>query len=98
MSGVTTATVLAGAGLALTAGSTIYTMLGQKPGGGGAGATPPVAAPPEVPKLEDPSIAAASALQASNAARAQGQSSTILTSGLGDTSKATTAKKALLGG
>lgn len=93
-------TILAAAGLALTAGTTAASLLSPKGGGGGGGGgsvTPAVAKAPEVPTLEDPAIAAASLLQQTNAANAKGRASTILTSGMGDESAVTTNKKQLLG-
>jgi len=98
MSGVSTATIIAGATLAATAAGTIYTMT-QSRGGGGGGqvTTPPIAEAPTPPKLEDPSVAAAALAQQSAAANARGRASTILTSGMGDQSAVTTNKKQLLG-
>lgn len=52
---------------------------------------------PTVPTVTDPSIAAAAAAQQTAAAQSAGRASTILTSGLGDTSAPTTGKKTLLG-
>jgi hypothetical protein len=49
------------------------------------------------PTVTDPSIAAAAADAQAAAAAAAGRMSTVLTSGLGDTSPATVSKKTLLG-
>ena len=52
---------------------------------------------PPPPKITDPSITAAQAALAANVAQARGRQSTILTSGLGDTTKPSLDKKQLLG-
>lgn len=66
-------------------------------GGGQQQQQPQIINLPPVPQYTDPSIAAAAAAQATAAAAARGRASTIATSGQGDTSIATTAKKSLLG-
>jgi len=53
--------------------------------------------PPPVPSITDPNVQAAAQAQRVAAANAAGRASTILTSGLGDTTEVTTAKKELLG-
>jgi hypothetical protein len=53
--------------------------------------------PAPVPTITDPAVQAAASAQRMAAAQAGGRAATILTSGLGDTSTPTTAKKALLG-
>lgn len=57
---------------------------------------PPAAT--SAPTISDPSVQAAAQVQATSAAQAAGRSSTILTSGQGDTSTATIKKSTLLGG
>lgn len=99
MSGVSTATVIAGVTAAAAVAGTAYTML-TPTGGGSKGAgtpVPDVPPPPKPPKLEDPSIAAAALAQNTASANAMGRASTILTSGSGDASAVTTNKKTLLG-
>ncbi len=60
--------------------------------------TPTQAAPPAPPTVTDPAVQQAANENAAAAASAAGRGSTILTSGLGDTSQATVQKKVLLGG
>lgn len=57
----------------------------------------PPAAPPPQPQRQDPAVAQARKSNRQQAARAQGRGSTILTSGLGLTTEASTTKKQLLG-
>lgn len=65
---------------------------------GGSSSPPAVVNPGPAPTFQDPAIAQAQRDQAVAAAQAMGRGSTILTSGLGDTSAPTLAKKSLLGG
>ena len=65
--------------------------------GGGTPSLPPVQQLPPVPQYTDPSIQAAALAQQTAAANSRGRQSTILTSGQGDTSVATTNRKSLLG-
>jgi hypothetical protein len=71
------------------------------PFGGDHAPPPPVqAAPPPpapAPQVTDPAVQAAAAAQRFATASAQGRRSTILTTGLGDTTTATLGKKQLLG-
>ena len=53
--------------------------------------------PPPPPKPQDPAVTSARARNRQQAALAQGRGATILTSGLGLTTPATSAKKTLLG-
>lgn len=57
---------------------------------------PPVVIPP-APTITDPSIQAAAQAQQTASAQAAGRASTVLTSGLGDTSTPAIGKKILLG-
>lgn len=65
---------------------------------GGAPKPPPPVVVQAPPTPADPTVSAAADAQAQAAAQAKGRMSTILTSGLGDTSLAQLGKKALLGG
>jgi hypothetical protein len=58
---------------------------------------PPVIMAPPPPTPTDPSVEAAADAQRQAQAQAAGRASTILTSGLGDTSTPTLGKKELLG-
>lgn len=60
--------------------------------------TPDVVTPPPPPTPADPAVQQAARDAQTAAAMAAGRGSTILTGGQGDTSKATVAKKVLLGG
>ena len=58
---------------------------------------PPPPAPTPTPQRQDPSVVSARLKDRQIAARAQGRQANILTSGLGLTTPATSAKKKLLG-
>lgn len=92
MSGVATATILAGAGLALGVGGMAYSLLSPKGGG-----VMPQQQQISPPSYTDPAVQAAARAQETAEANAKGRASTILTGGLGDTSDTTTAKRSLLG-
>ena len=68
---------------------------------GGAPPTPALPSPPPapapVPQAQDPAVVRARTQSKQQAALAAGRGSTVLTSGLGLTTPATTAKKTLLG-
>jgi hypothetical protein len=64
----------------------------------GAAKLPSPAAAPAVPSVTDPAVQAAAQSQQAMAAQAAGRTSTILTSGQGDTSTPVIQKSTLLGG
>ena len=113
MSGVTTATIIAGVTAAAAVAGTAYTIMssGSRSSGGGGQqmapqpvqmpATPaPIAAPAPVPTPEPeapPEKETAPKLKAEAPDPARGVAGTMLTGGLGDTSDAKTKKKTLLG-